>query len=226
MNKTKYINSCNPAAVIFDLDGVITDTAEYHYQAWRRMAEEEELSFSRQDNEKLRGVSRRASLELILKGKELPENKKLELMERKNNYYREQIKTISDDDILPGAVDKLNQLKNAGVKLALASASKNARDIIENLGIEDYFEVVADGYSVEKTKPAPDLFLYAAEKLNLLPSCCIVVEDAEAGITAAVSAGMYTVGIGPSARVGRADLVYNSVAEIEIPEMLALLEKR
>jgi len=226
MTKVSKAGLCEKAAVIFDLDGVITDTAEYHYQAWRRMAEEEGLSFSRQDNEKLRGVSRRASLELVLKGKELPENKKLELMERKNNYYREQIKTISDKDLLPGAIDKLNQLKNADVKLALASASKNARDVIENLGIEDYFEVVADGYSVKKTKPAPDLFLFAAEKLNVPPSCCIVVEDAEAGITAAVSAGMYTVGIGPPARVGRADLVYNAVAEIEIPEILALLEKR
>jgi len=226
MNRAKYINSCNPAAVIFDLDGVITDTAEFHYQAWRRMAEEEGLGFSRDDNEKLRGVSRRASLELVLKGKKLPENIKLELMERKNNYYREQIKTISVEDILPGVVDILNQLKGAGVKLALASASKNARDVIKNLGIEDYFEVIADGFSVKKTKPAPDLFLFVAEKLSVPPSCCIVVEDAEAGIKAAGSAGMSTVGIGPPARVGRADLIYNSVAEIEIPEMLALLGER
>ncbi|MFU8794838.1 MAG: beta-phosphoglucomutase [Dethiobacteria bacterium] len=225
MSKDNLVHSCKRTAIIFDLDGVLTDTAEFHYQAWRRLAEEEGFAFSREDNEKLRGVSRRASLELVLKGRDISEDKKLELMERKNSYYREQIKTISEKDILPGAVALLNILKKKEIRLALASASKNARDVVGKLGIGDYFEVIADGNSVEKTKPAPDLFLFAADKLAVSSRCCVVIEDAEAGISAARAAGMSVVGIGPAARVGDADLVYNSVAEININEILALLQK-
>lgn len=216
---------CPERAVIFDLDGVITDTAEYHYQAWRQLAEEEGFSFSRRDNEKLRGVSRRASLELILKGRSLPEAEMLELMERKNSYYREMIKSISPRDLLPGAINILEELKKRDIRLALASASKNARYVVSRLGIEGYFAVIADGFSVNNPKPAPDLFLFAAKSLGVPPQCAIVVEDAEAGITAAIKAGMATVGIGPPERVGRADLVCSTVEKIIIDEMLALIAK-
>ncbi|MDW7738813.1 MAG: beta-phosphoglucomutase [Bacillota bacterium] len=206
-------------AFIFDLDGVITDTAEYHYRAWKRLADEENLPFTREDNEKLRGVSRRASLELILKGRSLPEEKMLELMARKNGYYRDYLESVSGKDLLPGAVDLLRELKSKGFRLALASASKNAPTVVDALGIASYFEVIADGSSVERTKPAPDLFLYAAKKLNVPPELCIVVEDAEAGIAAARQAGMATIGIGPPERVGDADFVYPSVAAIRLEDI-------
>lgn len=207
-------------AFIFDLDGVLTDTAEFHYLAWKRLAEEEGIIFTRSDNEKLRGVSRRASLALILKGREITERKMQEMMDRKNGYYREFIKTVSEKDLLPGALDLLDRLKAMNYRLALASASKNAPVVVERLGIAHYFEVIADGNSVEKTKPAPDLFLYVSEKMNLPPAECLVVEDAEAGVEAAKAAGMTTIGIGPQERVGAADFVYPSVAEIRIEDFL------
>jgi beta-phosphoglucomutase len=207
-------------AFIFDLDGVITDTAEYHYQAWRRLAEEEGLPFTRLDNEKLRGVSRRASLELILNGIKLPETKMLELMERKNSYYRASVAAVTEKDLLPGAISILQELKQKNYKLALASASKNAPLVIEKLGIESLFEVIADGGSVNKSKPAPDLFLYTAEKLAVAPEKCVVVEDAEAGIAAAKAAGMHTIGIGPVERVGSAEYIYPSVAAIKLEDII------
>jgi len=207
-------------AFIFDLDGVLTDTAEYHYLAWKRLAEEEGLSFNRHDNEKLRGVSRRASLELILQRKRLPEEKMQELMDRKNGYYHEYIKSITNKDLLPGAEDLLRDLKARGYKLAMASGSKNAPKVVERLGIAAYFDALAHGGSVEKTKPAPDLFLYAAEKLGLEARYCVVVEDAAAGIEAAKAAGMATIGIGPPERVGEADFCFPSVADIKPDEII------
>ncbi len=209
-------------AFIFDLDGVLTDTAEYHFLAWKRMADEEGLPFSRRDNEQLRGVSRRASLELILKGRSLPEERMQELMERKNGYYRAYIETVSAEDLLPGATRLLEALQNKGVKLALASASKNAPKVVENLGIAPYFAVIAHGGSVQKTKPAPDLFLYTAEKLQVEPGRCVVVEDAEAGVAAAQAAGMVTIGIGPHERVGAADYVYPDVASLKLEDISSL----
>lgn len=207
-------------AFIFDLDGVLTDTAEYHYQAWKRLADEEGLPFNRRDNEKLRGVSRRASLELILKDRPVSEEKIREMMERKNGYYRSHLEGMDEKDLLPGAVDILEKLKSKGCRLALASASKNAPTVVKRLKIGSYFEVIADGNSVEKTKPAPDLFLFVSEKLNLLPEKCIVVEDAEAGIAAAKAAGMATIGIGPPERVGEADHIYPGVWAIKLEEVL------
>jgi beta-phosphoglucomutase len=219
MSKGK-INTGNLEAFIFDLDGVITDTAEYHYLAWKRLADEENIPFSREENEKLRGVSRRASLELILKNRRLSEEKIQEMMDRKNGYYRTYLENISAKDLLPGALSLLRKLQSSQIRLALASASKNARQVVERLGIAPYFEVIADGNSVKKTKPAPDLFLYTAEKLELPPEACLVVEDAEAGIAAARAAGMTTIGIGPAERVGSADYVYPSVAEVRLEEII------
>ncbi len=207
-------------AFIFDLDGVLTDTAEYHYLAWKRMADEEGLTFNRKDNEQLRGVSRRASLELILQGQLLSEEKMQDLMDRKNRYYRDYINRISEKDLLPGALEILEELRSRNYKLALASASKNAPRVIELLGIAPFFDVIADGNSVKKTKPAPDLFLYTAAKLAVEPMCCLVVEDAEAGITAARAAGMTTIGIGPAERVGAADYIYPAVADIKLDEII------
>lgn len=207
-------------AFIFDLDGVLTDTAEYHYLAWKRLADEENLPFSRRENEQLRGVSRRASLELILKHREIPEEKMQQLMDRKNNYYRAFLNSITSANLLPGALQLLQKLQTMRYRLALASASRNAKIVISRLGIEPYFEVIADGNSVEKTKPAPDIFLYVADQLSLAPEKCLVIEDAEAGIEAAKAAGMATVGIGPPERVGAADHLYPSVAAIKIEDLV------
>lgn len=219
MSKEK-VDTGKIKAFIFDLDGVITDTAEYHYLAWKRLTDEENIPFSREENEKLRGVSRRASLELILKNRSLSEEKIQEMMDRKNSYYQAYLENISARDLLPGALLLLRKLQSKQIRLALASASKNAPQVVERLGIAPYFEVIADGNSVEKTKPAPDLFLYAAEKLELPPEACLVVEDAEAGIAAARAAGMATIGIGPAERVGSADYVYPSVAEVRLEEII------
>jgi len=207
-------------AFIFDLDGVLTDTAEYHYLAWKRLADEEGLTFSRSDNEQLRGVSRRASLKLILKGRKIPGEQMLLLMNRKNSYYQAYLENITGNDLLPGALSLLQKLQALHFRLALASASRNARTVISRLGIGSYFEVIADGHCVKRTKPAPDIFLYTADQLSLPPQACLVVEDARAGIEAANTAGMATIGIGPPERVGAANYIFPSVGSIRIEEII------
>jgi beta-phosphoglucomutase len=207
-------------AFIFDLDGVLTDTAEYHYLAWKRLADEENFAFSRKDNEKLRGVSRRASLKLILKDRQVSEENIKEFMDRKNSYYQSYLENITHRDLLPGSLALLKKLQSMDYRMALASASKNARKVIHQLGIAYFFAVIADGNSVAKTKPAPDIFLYTARQLSLPAEACLVVEDAEAGISAARAAGMVTIGIGPPERVGAADYIYPSVGAIRLEEIL------
>ena len=210
---------------IFDLDGVLTDTAEYHYRGWKRLADEEGLPFTREDNEALRGIPRRASLMKILNGRVYPEEKIQEMMERKNSYYLEFIKEITPDDLLPGAKELLEALRAAGLKTALGSASKNAGEALERLGICNLLDAISDGYSVERQKPAPDLFLHAARQLGLGPADCVVVEDAAAGIEAAIAGGFRTIGLGPVERVGQADLVLPSLAGARLDDILAALEK-
>lgn len=191
---------------IFDLDGVITDTAELHYQSWKALADAENLPFTREDNEQLRGVSRRESLERLLKGRDVPETTKLDWMTRKNDLYREKLKTITPDDLLPGVRAFLDQARARGIKIGLGSASKNARDVLASLGVTALFDALGDGYSVVNPKPAPDLFIWVAGRLDLNPSECIVFEDAEAGVDAAKLGGFKTVGIG-HANVSHADVV-------------------
>jgi kojibiose phosphorylase len=206
--------------IIFDLDGVLTDTAEFHYRGWKRLADEEGLPFDREANEALRGVPRRESLLLILKGKPYPEEELQEMMERKNRYYLEFIREIKPSDLLPGALRFLQELRQAGLKAAIGSASKNAGEVIERLGIKELFDAVSDGHSVERQKPAPDLFLHAAAQLGLDPAECVVVEDAAAGVAAAKAGGFYTVGLGPRERVGEADVVYPSLENVHLDQML------
>ena len=208
---------------IFDLDGVLTDTAEYHYRAWKRLADDEGIPFTREDNEHLRGIPRRESLLLILKGRTYPEEKIQEMMERKNNYYLEFIREISPADLLPGARELLEEIRQAGLKSALGSASKNAPDVVRRLGIAGLLDVVSHGGSVTKQKPAPDLFLYAARQLDLQPDECVVVEDAAAGIQAGRAGGFHTLGLGPRERVGEAEIVMDSLQNVRLNEILALL---
>ncbi len=206
---------------IFDLDGVLTDTAEFHYRAWKRMADEEGISFTREDNEHLRGVSRRESLARLLKGRPISEAEAQAWMARKNSYYRASIHAITPGDLLPGVLAFLNEAHGRGIKLALGSASRNARDVLHSLGILEQFEAIGDGNSVSRTKPAPDLFVWVAGRLNLPPSACVVFEDAEAGIEAALVAGAHCIGIGPHERVGRAHVVLsNGLADTSADALL------
>jgi len=206
-------------AVIFDLDGVITDTAEYHFQAWRRLAQENGIPFTRADNEKLRGVSRRNSLELLLAGRSVTETQAEEMMTRKNGYYQEMLKTVSPTDLLPGVEKLLAELSLNGTKVGIASASRNAPAVVDRLDIRNKIDVLCDGSSVKRQKPAPDLFLHTANLLDIHPSRCLVVEDATSGIEAAQAAGMITVGLGPVERVGQADLVLPNLENVSVADL-------
>ncbi|MEH2296448.1 beta-phosphoglucomutase [Nostoc sp.] len=205
----------NIQGFIFDLDGVLTDTAELHYLAWNKLADEEGIPFNREANDALRGVSRRASLMLILGDRRYSEAQIQEMMERKNRYYVELMQNMTAKDLLPGAIALLDELRQAGIKIGIGSASKNAQTVIERLGIADKVDAIADGYSVEQPKPAPDLFLYAAKQLGVEPGQCVVVEDAAAGVDAALAAGMWAVGLGPAERVGAAHVVLPSLEGIK-----------
>jgi beta-phosphoglucomutase len=212
-------------AFTFDLDGVLTDTAEYHYLAWKRLADEEGIPFTRQDKERLRGVSRRRSLELLLKWRKVTEELAQEMMKRKNRYYREIIRQITPDDLLEGVPELLHELRAAGIKFAIASVSKNTRDVIKRLGIQA--DAISDGYSVERAKPAPDLFLHAANQLGIPPSQCVVLEDAAAGIEAAKAAGMWAVAIGPAERFEglMPDAIFSSLKGVHMQDILAALSR-
>jgi beta-phosphoglucomutase len=210
----------NIQGFIFDLDGVLTDTAEYHYRAWQKLADEENIPFDRQANEALRGVSRRESLLLIVGDRPYSEAELQSMMDRKNRYYVESIANITPQDVLPGVIVLLDELRRSGMKIAIGSASKNARTVIEKLGIADRVDVITDGNSVERPKPAPDLFLFAAKQLGLDPTHCVVVEDAPAGIAAAIAAGMWTIGLGPA--VGVADMNRVGSAHLILPNLMGV----
>jgi len=210
-------------AIIFDLDGVVTDTSEYHYQAWKRLADEERIPFNRKYNEKLRGVSRRECLKILLKGKQVSDEQFQEMVDRKNEYYVELLKQITSENILPGAKELVLELKRRGIKTAIASVSKNTRTVLQGTGIEGLFDVIADGYSVKNTKPAPDLFLFAVKELGVKPEDCAVVEDAEAGIEAALAGNMLPIGIGPEERVGKARFRFEKIGDITLTKLLEII---
>jgi beta-phosphoglucomutase len=203
-------------AIIFDLDGVLTDTAEFHYLGWKRLADEEGLTFDRQRNDALRGVSRGESLLLVLGGREVDPDRFEEMMARKNRYYLELLEGLSARDALPGAVELVRAAKERGLKVAIGSSSRNASFVLERLGIADLFDAVADGHSVERAKPAPDLFLRAAELLGVPPASCLVLEDAASGVDAALAAGMVAVGIGPEERVGHGHHRFDTTATVDL----------
>lgn len=215
-------------AFIFDLDGVITDTAEYHYQAWKALANEMGWKFDREVNEDLRGVSRIDSIRLILDHNDLKldEDELNRLAGKKNEMYVESLKNITPEDYLPGARRLLTTLKEKGFKVGLGSASKNAPTVLEKLQASDYFNAIGDGTSVKRSKPAPDLFLYVAEKLDCKPQNCIVYEDAESGIDAAIAGGFMSVGIGPEDRVGHADIRFPDMASATFEAVIKFFEKK
>jgi beta-phosphoglucomutase len=206
---------------IFDLDGVIVDTAKYHFMAWRRLAKELGFEFTLEDNEALKGVSRMASLEILLSkgGISVSEQDKELLATRKNSWYVEFISGMKPDEILPGSVNFLRNLRDEGIFTAIGSASKNAGTILNGIGLREMFDVIIDGNKISKAKPDPEVFLKGAEEMKLSPSQCVVFEDARAGIEAAIAGGMKCVGVGSPELLGRADLVIPDLRKITIKQL-------
>lgn len=204
-------------AVLFDLDGVLTDTAELHYQSWQALADELGLPFDRRANEALRGLSREQSLALVLGARagEFSEAQRADLTRRKNEDYLRRVAKMTPADLLPGAEELLAALAAMDVPMAVASSSRNAHTVIERLGIAPRFRVIVDGNLAPRSKPDPQVFLVAAERLGMPPARCIVVEDAASGVAAGKAAGMRVIGLGPPERVGAADRVVSCLTEIE-----------
>jgi beta-phosphoglucomutase len=202
--------------LIFDLDGVLVDTAKYHYKAWKDLADSLGFDFTETDNEKLKGVSRMTSLNILLETgniTNLTENKKEELAHTKNTQYVGYIDKMQPNEILPGALEFLKAAKEQGYKIALGSASKNAERIINRLQIKQYFHAIIDGTKVAKAKPDPEVFLKGASEMGLSPEECIVFEDAQAGIEAAKNGGFKAVGIGQAEILNQADMVLPHLKE-------------
>ncbi|HYF84171.1 MAG TPA: beta-phosphoglucomutase [Clostridia bacterium] len=203
---------------IFDLDGVIVDTAKYHYLAWKRLSDELGFEFSQKDNERLKGVSRMACMEILIEigGLSLSEAEKHSYADKKNGWYVEYISDIGEEEVLPGARDFITRLKAAGIKIALGSASKNAGIILKSLKLTEYFDAIIDGNKVSKAKPDPEVFLLGAQELGLPPENCVVFEDAKAGVEAARRAGMKCIGIGTSPELSDADIMIPGFENVDL----------
>jgi beta-phosphoglucomutase len=214
----------NIKACIFDLDGVIVDTAKYHYLAWKRLADKLGIVFNENINERLKGVSRIDSLEIILELSNrsyLPEQK-AEFAARKNAWYIDYINRMTPAEILPGSSEFIAEIKKADIKVAIGSASKNTPLLLERVGLNEMFDAVADGNLVKKAKPDPEVFLKAAEMLKVKNNECVVFEDAAAGVKAAINAGMKCVGIGSQKILGEADLVIAGLNEMSLEKLKSL----
>lgn len=208
-------------AVIFDLDGVITDTAEYHYLAWKALADELGVPFDREFNEQLKGISRTDSLEMILEkgNKTLSEEEKEKYAAKKNEHYKTYIEQITPKDLLPGVREFMEEIQADGIKMGLASASKNAQAVIERLEITDLLDTVVDASQVKKGKPHPEVFLKAADQLGVDPQRCVGVEDAQAGVTAIKKANMYAVGVGDANTLAEADWIVHDTSLLTLDEL-------
>lgn len=200
-------------AVIFDLDGVIVSTDDLHYKAWKHMADLEKIDFDKKINHRLRGVSRMESLNIILEKatKKYSDQEKEELASIKNNYYVELLNELTPKDILPNVNEVLRILKDKGIKIAIGSSSKNAKNILNHIKLNDMFDVIADGHDIKHSKPAPDVFLIAAKRLGVDPKDCIVVEDAVAGIEAAKRADMIAVAVSDAKKSDLADYKFDHI---------------
>jgi beta-phosphoglucomutase len=211
-------------ACIFDLDGVIVDTAHYHFLAWKRLAKEIGIDLTEQDNERLKGVSRMQSLEIILSlgGVSLSEHDKETLANKKNSWFVDYVERMMPEEIFPGVKQLIDQLKAKGIKVALASSSKNAKTVIQLLHIQDHFDAIVDGNMITHSKPHPEIFLQAATKLKISPEHCLVFEDAEAGVEAALAAGMRCVGIGSPEQLGKATRVISKTGEFDLTTLREL----
>jgi beta-phosphoglucomutase len=209
-------------AVIFDLDGVIVSTDQYHFQAWKRLADSLGIPFGRELNDRLRGVSRMESLEIILEksARRYSLEERREMAERKNTHYRELLKGLSPADILPGVINVIKALKDRQVKIAIGSSSKNARAILRAVGLEDKFNVITDGNDIPRSKPDPAVFTIAAMRLGISPEECLVVEDADAGVEAGSAAGMTVLAVGAAAGHPRAARCAENLSCISAEDLL------
>lgn len=215
----------NIKGCLFDLDGVIVDTAKYHYIAWRELAQKLGFDFTEKDNERLKGVSRMASLEILLEVggiTGLSEDEKLQMAAEKNTNYVNLISKMTPDEVLPGATDFLKELRQNGIKVSLGSASKNAMTILNRLGLTELFDAIIDGTKVSKAKPDPEVFLKGAQALGLKPEECVVFEDAAAGLEAAINGGMRCVGIGSPEVLYRANLVVDGLHQMNVNKLNSL----
>jgi beta-phosphoglucomutase len=212
------INAC-----IFDLDGVIVDTARYHFLAWKKLADELGVNFTEADNERLKGVSRLRSMEILMElgNIQLSQQDKERLANKKNDWFVEYVERMVPDEIFPGVKQLIVQLKGRGVKVGLASSSKNASRVLQLLRIGDLFDTMVDGTMIVHSKPDPEIFILAASRLQVPPSACLVFEDAEAGVEAALAAGMRCVGIGSPEQLGKANIVIGKTGDFT----LATLER-
>lgn len=210
-------------ALVFDLDGVVVYTDSHHFRGWKRLSDEQGWRFDESLNDHLRGVSRLASLQVILdhNGIDLPHEEKVQLADRKNRYYVELLKDIDSSAEVPGAVQFIRSVRERGVPTALASSSRNARFVIEKLGIDSLFDEVVTGSDITRSKPDPEIFLLAAQRLGYPPETCVVFEDAVSGVQAAQAAGCPAVGFGPTPGLEIADL---HVADYRSLDLDALLE--
>ncbi len=208
-------------ACIFDLDGVVVDSAQYHFVSWRKLANELGFEFTKEQNEQLKGVSRMKSLDILLKigGKTFDEPTKLELAQKKNEWYRELIKTMKPDEVLPGSRELFDELKRYDIPCALGTASKNAPTILERTDLLKHFDAVIDGNQITEAKPNPQVFLKGSEALGIAPELCVVFEDAVAGIEAALNGNMGAIGVGSPETLGKADFVVSSLTEINLRKL-------
>lgn len=208
----------NYEAVIFDLDGVITDTAAFHYAAWKKLADELGIYFDKVINESLKGVDRMASLEIVLKksARQYTKEERLQLANKKNDYYKQMVEQMTPNDILPGVKTLLEELRTQSIKIALASASKNAFTVIDKLGLQHYLDYLVDAGKINHSKPDPEIFITAANGLSASCDKCIGVEDAKAGIKAIKAAGMFAVGIGSPQILWEADDVISGLNDFNI----------
>lgn len=212
---------------IFDLDGVIVDTAKYHYLAWKRLGDQIGIEFTREDNERLKGVSRMRSLDILLEigGQDRTDAEKEELATAKNAWYVEYINKMESSEILPGVLPFLAKLREEGIKIALGSASKNARTILERVQLTDYFDVIVDGNIVSKAKPDPEVFTLATSLLSISPRRTVVFEDAQSGIEAALRAKMLTIGVGDPQVLAAAHHVIPGFANFTVDELKKVLNR-
>lgn len=213
--------------VIFDLDGVIVDTAQYHYLAWKRLAAELGYELTPEDNERLKGVSRMNSLDIILDlaGTTLDADEKQRLSERKNTWFKEYLKEMTPRDIFPGVRPLIRALRHEGIAVGLASSSKNAAQVLDRLELHDQFDAVIDGTMIARAKPDPEIFLLTAKRLGLPPSSCVVIEDAAAGVAAAHAAGMKCAGIGAADVLDEADQIFHATAMVTLADLQDLAHR-
>ncbi len=210
--------------LIFDVDGVIADTAEFHYQSWKQLADEENVPFTRNDNERLRGVTRDVSLQRFTEGISLDDEARQAWFRRKNEYFHERMDDLQPGDELPGVLRLLDDAEAAGIPVGAGSASRNARRVLGKLNLLERFAAIGDGHTVSNSKPAPDIFVWVAGALGLSPYHVLVIEDSKAGVQAALTGGFYVVSVGDAAG-DKAHLTLPDLSDVSLAQLIARLPK-